>query len=71
VAVGAVIIIVAAIVISKRRAGGTLEEAPSGTEVTGAVSPAIDEVKAPAAGATPTAAQGDVTDRETAAKRPK
>jgi K(+)-stimulated pyrophosphate-energized sodium pump len=58
VALGAVIIIVAAIVFSKRRSGGTLEPAPSGTEVTGAVSPAIEEVRSPAAGTTPTAAQG-------------
>jgi K(+)-stimulated pyrophosphate-energized sodium pump len=58
VALGAVIIIVAAIVISKRRSAGTLEVAPSGAEVTGAVSPAIEEVQSPAAGTTPTAAQG-------------
>jgi K(+)-stimulated pyrophosphate-energized sodium pump len=70
VALGAVIVIVAAIVVSKRRSAGTLEEAPSAAEVTAAVSPAIDEVKAPAVGTSPTAAQGDVTDRETAAKRP-
>jgi hypothetical protein len=37
--------------------------------VTGAVSPAIEEVQSPAAGSTPTAAQGDAADRETAAKR--
>jgi K(+)-stimulated pyrophosphate-energized sodium pump len=69
VAIGAVIIIVAAIVLSKRRSAGTLEVAPSGAEVTGAVSPAIEEVQSPAAGSTPTAAQGDAADRETAAKR--
>jgi K(+)-stimulated pyrophosphate-energized sodium pump len=71
VAIGAVIIIVAAIVVSKRRSAGTvLEAAPSGAEVTGAVSPALEEVvETPAPGTTPTAAQGDVTDREAATKR--
>jgi hypothetical protein len=56
-------------VLSKRRSAGTLEVAPSGAEVTGAVSPALEEIKSPAAGTTPTAAQGDAADREAAAKR--
>jgi K(+)-stimulated pyrophosphate-energized sodium pump len=47
VALGAVIVIVAAIVISKRRAGGMGEEAPAGTEVTGAVSPAVEGAASP------------------------
>src|SRR6266852_763108 len=46
VALGAVIVIVAAIVISKRRSGGMGEEAPAGTEVTGAVSPAVEGASA-------------------------
>jgi K(+)-stimulated pyrophosphate-energized sodium pump len=70
VAIAAVIIIIAAIVVSKRRSAGVALEAPSGAEVTGAVSPAIDEVSTPASGTTPTAAQGSPSDRETAAKRP-
>jgi K(+)-stimulated pyrophosphate-energized sodium pump len=75
VALGAVLIIVAAIVLSKRRSAGPELAAPSGAEVTGAVSPAIDEVSEPAAGAIPaapatlTAAQEAEADRETAAKR--
>src|ERR1700761_3634904 len=66
VALGAVIIIVAAIVISKRRSAGMGEATPAATEVTGAVSPAVE-------GATPvpdvtqvTAADG-ATDRAPAA----
>ena len=47
VAVGAVIIIVAAIVISKRRSHGMGEETPAGTEVTGAVSPAVEGATTP------------------------
>jgi K(+)-stimulated pyrophosphate-energized sodium pump len=67
VALGAVIIIVAAIVVSKRRSAGMGEEAPSGAEVTGAVSPAVEGVSA-----TPdvTAATEDVEDHAAAAKRP-
>jgi K(+)-stimulated pyrophosphate-energized sodium pump len=42
VALVAVIIIVAAIVFSKRRTSGLAEEAPSGAEATGAVSPAVE-----------------------------
>ena len=42
VAVGAVIVIVAAIVISKRRSHGMGEVTPAATEVTGAVSPAVE-----------------------------
>src|SRR5215475_1769702 len=49
VAVGAVIIIVVAIVISKRRSAGMGEETPAGTEVTGAVSPAVEGATTPAA----------------------
>ncbi len=68
VAVGAVIIIVAAIVISKRRAAGGGEQTPAGTEVSGAVSPAV-EGASPAPGATGVTAQ-DAANREPAAKRP-
>jgi K(+)-stimulated pyrophosphate-energized sodium pump len=42
VALGAVIVIVVAIVISKRRSASTGEEGPAATEVTGAVSPAVE-----------------------------
>src|SRR5499427_5544101 len=42
IALGAVIVIVAAIVMSKRRSHGMGEETPAATEVTGAVSPAVD-----------------------------
>jgi K(+)-stimulated pyrophosphate-energized sodium pump len=74
VAVGAVAIVVAAIVISKRRAAGGGEVAPASTEVTGAVSPAVEGASpAPevtgATGATGVTA-GDTADREPAAKRP-
>jgi K(+)-stimulated pyrophosphate-energized sodium pump len=81
VALGAVIIIVAAVVISKRRAAGIGGEAPASTEVTGAVSPAVEGAASPphdahdapevtgatadAAGATDAAG-----DRATAAKQP-
>jgi K(+)-stimulated pyrophosphate-energized sodium pump len=40
--VAAVVIIIAAIVYSKRRAAGMADEAPHATEVTGAVSPAVE-----------------------------
>jgi K(+)-stimulated pyrophosphate-energized sodium pump len=66
VAVGAVIIIVAAIVISKRRSHGMGEQTPAGTEVTGAVSPAVEgATTAPDAEA---AAAGEAADREPAVK---
>jgi K(+)-stimulated pyrophosphate-energized sodium pump len=80
VALGAVIIVVAAIVVSKRRAAGMGEETPAGTEVTGAVSPAVegagDGTASPAheipgvpdvTGAT---AEEGAEDRATAVKRP-
>jgi K(+)-stimulated pyrophosphate-energized sodium pump len=79
VALGAVIIIVAAIVVSKRRSAGMGEEAPSGAEVTGAVSPAVEGAAAPAVeGAikepdldlTKATARDDAEDHATAAKRP-
>jgi K(+)-stimulated pyrophosphate-energized sodium pump len=70
IALGAVIVIVAAIVMAKRRSHGMGEETPAATEVTGAVSPAVE-------GATPapdvtqvTAAPEQAADREPAAKRP-
>ena len=76
VALGAVIIIVAAIVVSKRRSAGMGEEAPAGTEVTGAISPAVEgaspaapEVTA-APGVTGATATDDAEDRATAVKRP-
>jgi len=62
-----VIVIVAAIVISKRRSHGMGEEAPAGTEVTGAVSPAV-EGATPAPDAPETAAAEETADREPAAK---
>ncbi|MBV9203994.1 MAG: sodium/proton-translocating pyrophosphatase, partial [Actinobacteria bacterium] len=65
VAVGAVIIIVAAIVISKRRAGGMGETAPSGAEVAGAASPAVEGAR-PAPDVTEAAAREGVPDREPA-----
>src|SRR4029077_15478820 len=46
IAVGAVAVIVAAIVISKRRSHGMGEVTPAGTEVTGAVSPAVEGARA-------------------------
>ena len=70
VAVGAVIVIVAAIVISKRRSHGMGEQTPAGTEVTGAVSPAVEGATAGprhhhhAAAAT----ADDAADREPAVK---
>jgi K(+)-stimulated pyrophosphate-energized sodium pump len=78
VALVAVAIIVAAIVISKRRAAGMGEPAaPSGTEVSAAVSPAVESVGAEpgaevaaAAGQDGTPAQDGVADHTTAAKSP-
>jgi K(+)-stimulated pyrophosphate-energized sodium pump len=67
VAVGAVIVIVAAIVISKRRSHGMGEETPAGTEVTGAVSPAVEGASA-TPGTTEAAAAEETPDREPAAK---
>jgi K(+)-stimulated pyrophosphate-energized sodium pump len=69
VAVGAVAIVVAAIVISKRRAHHMGEETPAGTEVTGAVSPAVEGASA-APDVTGVTAKDDVEDHATAAKRP-
>jgi K(+)-stimulated pyrophosphate-energized sodium pump len=68
IAVVAVAVIVGAIVISKRRSHGMGEETPAATEVTGAVSPAVE-------GATPAPDVTQVTaekpaDREPAVKRP-
>ncbi len=68
VALGAVIIIVAAIVVSKRRSADMGDEAPAGTEVTGAVSPAVEGASA-VPDITPAAATEDVTAREPAVKR--
>src|SRR6201993_1848206 len=48
IALGAVIVIVAAIVIAKRRSYGMGEQTPAGTEVTGAVSPAVEGATTPA-----------------------
>jgi K(+)-stimulated pyrophosphate-energized sodium pump len=72
VALAAVIIIVAAIVISKRRAGSMGgPAAPSGTEATGAVSPAVEGAPSePGAQAAAAPAQGSVADRTTTAKAP-
>jgi K(+)-stimulated pyrophosphate-energized sodium pump len=67
IAVGAVIVIVAAIVISKRRSAGMGEETPAGTEVTGAVSPAV-EGATPAPDAPEAIAAEETADREPAAK---
>jgi hypothetical protein len=69
VAVGAVIVIVAAIVISKRRSHGMGEQTPAGTEVTGAVSPAV-EGATPAPDVTKVSAADDVADRAPAVKQP-
>jgi len=69
VALGAVIIIVVAIVISKRRAAGGGEVAPASTEVTGAVSPAV-EGASPAPDVTEVTAAKDAGDPAPAAKRP-
>jgi K(+)-stimulated pyrophosphate-energized sodium pump len=67
IAVGAVIIIVAAIVISKRRSHGMGEATPAGTEVTGAVSPAVEG--AAAAPDVTEAVAADDAEREPAVKR--
>jgi len=69
VALGAVIIIVVAIVISKRRAAGGGEVTPASTEVTGAVSPAV-EGASPAPDATEVTVSKDAGDRAPAAKQP-
>jgi K(+)-stimulated pyrophosphate-energized sodium pump len=68
VALGAVIVIVAAIVISKRRSAGRGEETPAGTEVTGAVSPAV-EGATPAPDLTQVTTTPDAEEREPAVKR--
>ena len=68
VAVGAVIIIVVAIVISKRRSAGMGEETPAGTEVTGAVSPAVEGATTPAADVPGGISAEETADREPAAK---
>jgi hypothetical protein len=70
VAVGAVIVIVVAIVISKRRSQGMGEQTPAGTEVTGAVSPAVEgATTAPGLpGASEAAAAEETADREPAVK---
>src|SRR5947207_1800444 len=68
IAVGAVIVIVVAIVISKRRSAGMGEETPADTEVTGAVSPAVEGATTapgiPAAPDAPEAAAEPTADRE-------
>jgi K(+)-stimulated pyrophosphate-energized sodium pump len=63
VAVGAVIVIVVAIVISKRRSQGMGEPTPAATEVSGAVSPAVE-------GATPAPDLTQVTTEKTAEREP-
>src|SRR5215467_9251172 len=68
IAVGAVIVIVAAIVIAKRRSHGMGEETPAGTEVTGAVSPAVEGATTPAPDAPEAMAAEQTADREPAAK---
>jgi K(+)-stimulated pyrophosphate-energized sodium pump len=67
VALGAVIIIVAAIVISKRRSHRMGEVTPAGTEVTGAVSPAVEGAAAP--DVTEAVAADDAAEREPVVKR--
>jgi Mg2+/Co2+ transporter CorB len=68
IAVGAVLVIVVAIVISKRRSHGRDEDTPAATEVTGAVSPAVEgATPAPAATETEAAAPAEA-DRAPAAK---
>jgi len=77
VALGAVIVIVAAIVISKRRSAGMDEQTPAGTEVTGAVSPAVEGASAvnavegasPAPDVTGATAGDGAADRAAAVKR--
>jgi K(+)-stimulated pyrophosphate-energized sodium pump len=69
VAVGAVIVIVVAIVISKRRSHGMGEQTPAGTEVTGAVSPAVEgATTAPGIPDASEAAAEETPDREPAVK---
>jgi K(+)-stimulated pyrophosphate-energized sodium pump len=68
VAVGAVIVIVVAIVISKRRSAGMGEQTPAGTEVTGAVSPAVEGATTPAPDAPAGIAAEETADREPAVK---
>jgi hypothetical protein len=63
-----VIVIAAAIVISKRRSHGMGEETPAGTEVTGAVSPAVEGATTPAPDAPETIAAEETANREPAAK---
>jgi len=66
-----VIVIVVAIVISKRRSHGMGEETPAGTEVTGAVSPAVEGATTPnpdAPDASEAIAAEETADREPAAK---
>ena len=68
IALGAVIVIVAAIVISKRRSHGLDEATPAGTEVTGAVSPAV-EGAAVAPDVTEAVTGDGAAEREPAVKR--
>jgi hypothetical protein len=67
-----VLVIVVAIVISKRRSHGRGEDTPAATEVTGAVSPAV-EGATPAPAATGTEAEAaipaDQADRAAATKQ--
>jgi len=71
VALGAVIIVVAAIVISKRRVAGMGEVTPSGVEVTGAVSPAVEGAQPePAVEAADVTAQADAPDHATVSRNP-
>src|SRR4029077_20447179 len=67
IALGAVIVIVAAIVISKRRSHGMGEVTPAGTEVTRAVSPAVEAPSAPP-DVTEAVAADDGAEREPAVK---
>jgi K(+)-stimulated pyrophosphate-energized sodium pump len=69
IALGAVIVIVAAIVMAKRRSHGMGEETPAATEVTGAVSPAV-EGATPAPDVTQVTAADDAKDPAPAAKHP-
>jgi K(+)-stimulated pyrophosphate-energized sodium pump len=69
IAVGAVLVIVVAIVISKRRSHGMGEATPAGTEVTGAVSPAVEGAQR-TPDVTGIVAGDGAAEREPAAKRP-
>ncbi|HYB46599.1 MAG TPA: sodium/proton-translocating pyrophosphatase, partial [Streptosporangiaceae bacterium] len=77
IALAAMIIIIVAIVLSKRRSAGMGESTPSGVEVTGAVSPAVEGAQAapeaveeaPGAEVTSATAQ-DEADRAATVKRP-